>query len=420
MNNNNNNKTNGKNKTNGRGPNGNGAKKPRQRGNTNGNGMRNQTVMRPFSSTLANVRPVRNAVYPHAGSDFIQVVNVKGTFSTASDRILAKFPISPSAFPGTRLTQMSQLYEFFKFTRLNLRYVPSVPVSLACQLVLYVDLDPSDDATIITNPDALIRQAVAQTGAQQWNFHTPKVIPMAMRTDQQYYFTGVDRQNVRFTQQGVAYLIQVTQALDFSGVPITTDLECGSIFFDWNCNFNIPQLNPEAALLTGIPNTTLVNYTSAVSSTQPWTPSWQPAGDKILLPRARYIIHPYLVGTGASTAATCGIKVDNSNDEVWFSRDATNLRTEAHPVVIETDADGIPNATVTITSTTTGLIDVGIRIQPLSVTYQPFPSVVLRYQARGTNFVEFHEFMDDSEKTKTRTQVKSSHENQKEGETPTT
>jgi hypothetical protein len=318
---------------------------------------------------MANVRPVQNQKCRHSGSDFITPVVVKSDISLPSSRILAEFPITPSAFPGTRLTQFSNLYEFYKFVSLRLRYVPAVPVTLACQLVLYVDLDPSDDASIITDADFLIRQAVAQTGAQQWNFHTPKVIPMAMRADQQFYFTGNDRQNVRFTQQGKAYLIQVTEAVNVSGDPITRDIEAGSIFFDWVVDFNIPQLNPETSFVTAVSSQT-VNYLAGNLS-ENWEPTWLPGGEPILLPRTSYVVNLRYkrkeidwIGPPA-TAIT--VTVDGRNTGT-ITVTSTQFTHSIIPFIVTTDNFGVPTQNVIVAlgfDVSSNFDEVGFTLSPL-------------------------------------------------------
>lgn len=196
----------------------------------------------------ANYRKVYSKVDTLVGSDYFGPVVVKALTTTASDKILATIPITPSAYEGTRITQLSNLWERYRFKRFNLRYVSAVPNTLACQLVLYIDTDPTDDPSGITNADVLIRQAIAQTGAQQWNFNMSKTTPLALRNDDQMYYTGVDKQNERFTRMGTAYIIQITDPINFNGSPVTTDLQAGSLFIDWECCFQIPQINPVAAL----------------------------------------------------------------------------------------------------------------------------------------------------------------------------
>mgnify|MGYP003574138876 FL=1 len=181
-----------------------------------------------------------------SGSDFLTTVTAKASPATVAERILQTLPVTPSGYPGTRITQLSQLWERYRFVRFAFRYVPAVPVTVACQFALYVDTDPLDDPTVITNADTLVRQAVAQTGAQQWNFNLPKTVELARRGDDQLYYTGEDKQNLRFSQQGTGYLIQVTEPVGIDGSPATADLVAGSIFIDWSVVFQTPQINPES------------------------------------------------------------------------------------------------------------------------------------------------------------------------------
>jgi hypothetical protein len=190
-----------------------------------------------------NVRPLHNRGVTLSGSDFLGKVTVKANPLTSRERILATYPITPSGFQGTRLTQLSQMWERYKFTSLLLRYVSAVPNTLACQLCLYIDTDPLDDPAVFSG-DELIRQAVAQAGSQQWNFNRAASIPLAKRGDGQLYYTGNTKDNERFSQQGTAYLIQVTNPINFNGAVLENDLEAGSVFVDWSCYFETAQINP--------------------------------------------------------------------------------------------------------------------------------------------------------------------------------
>lgn len=196
---------------------------------------------------------MNNAISTIRGSDFLTTVTVRAN-PTRTQRILENIQVSPSAFPGTRLTQLSQLYERYRFTSFALRWVPAIPTTLACQLLLYVDTDPLDDPEDAATVDVLIRQATAQTGSQQWNFHVPKRILMALRADDQMYYTGDTKLNPRFSLMGRAYLIQVTNPINFNGESILTDFEAGSLYIDWVCRFQTPQINPAGYLSSGIGN----------------------------------------------------------------------------------------------------------------------------------------------------------------------
>jgi hypothetical protein len=111
--------------------------------------------------------------------------------------------------------------------------------------------DPSE-----LDADSLVRQAVAQAGAQQWNFIVPKVIQLSMRKDDQMYYTGINKLNERFSLQGKMFLIQVTNPVDINGAPIvSSQLEAGSLFLDWTVCFSIPQINPVTTIIQSPPTT---------------------------------------------------------------------------------------------------------------------------------------------------------------------
>lgn len=223
-----------------------------------GNGRNNNAGTKPLTTRgLAsalmqlneNRRPNTVSASHLRGSDFITTVNTApGDLTAQTGSILASFPISPSAYPGTRLTSLSQLWERFRFTSLNLRYVPAVPMTIACQFIIYIDTDPLDDPTTIPTADAIIRQATAQAKSQQFNFNKAKTISLCIRKDDQLYYTGADKQNLRFSNQGTAYIIQVTPVMDFNGGIIDTGVAAGSIYLDWNVCFDVPQINPSAIL----------------------------------------------------------------------------------------------------------------------------------------------------------------------------
>ena len=227
------------------GRNGNGNGRSRRR---NGNGGASNVLqsIQPLMRTTANYRPMNNKVHQMSGSDFLSTITVVPNITDPDDRILSVLSVSPSLFTGTRLAVMSQLFERYRFVSFRVRYVPAVPTTLGCQLLAYLDTDPLDDPAQILDGDQLLRQATAHTGSQQWNFNTPKVISLPMRSDGQLYYTGLTRQNERFNVQAKIYLIQVTRPVDINGAPVASPIEAGSLYIDWNVRFETPQINPFA------------------------------------------------------------------------------------------------------------------------------------------------------------------------------
>jgi hypothetical protein len=280
--------------------NGNGRKPKGMANNAGTKGLQTRNLASALMQLNENRRP--NTVSPShlRGSDFITTIDTVAS-TGASGSILATFPISPSAYPGTRITSLSQLWERFRFTSLNLRYVPAVPMTIACQFIIYIDTDPLDDPSTITNKDAVIRQATAQARSQQFNFNKAKNIALCIRKDDQMYYTGADKQNLRFSSQGTVYVIQVTDVLDFNGATLETSLNAGSIYLDWNLCFDIPQINPSALQLS--------SWQSAPPATWPRSPI---AASSVLYIPSTVSVEPnqaYIVSTDYTSLTYTGTAI---------------------------------------------------------------------------------------------------------------
>lgn len=198
----------------------------------------NVSVGRPISDQTTRIR----------GKDYLRKLTLKAAPTTAADRVLATFPITPSGYAGTRVTQLSPLWERYRFDAAFARFVTSLPTSVSCQLCMYIDTDPSDDPLIITDVEALVRQAVSASGSRVWNASVSQSVPLVVRRDGQLYYTGNTKENVRLTQSGVGYIIQVTNPLNALGAPLEADLEAGSLYLDWDVTFSTPQIEPAAVV----------------------------------------------------------------------------------------------------------------------------------------------------------------------------
>jgi hypothetical protein len=163
-------------------------------------------------------------------------------------------------------------------------------MTIACQFIIYIDTDPLDDPSTIADPDAILRQATAQARSQQFNFNRAKNISLCVRKDDQMYYTGADKQNLRFSNQGTAYIIQVTSAMDFNGGTISTPIDAGSVYLDWNVCFDIPQINPSALLLTSWVDSIPTTY-NFVNIYKDGDYSFNVSGSITVEPNQAYVAH---------------------------------------------------------------------------------------------------------------------------------
>ena len=102
----------------------NGGRRAKNGNGRNGNGGAKTNTLgrvpRVFGAayTTENRRPVNNNTVTLSGSDFITKIRV-GPKTASTDRIIATFPVTPSGYPGTRITQLSQLYERYRLMKLQ-------------------------------------------------------------------------------------------------------------------------------------------------------------------------------------------------------------------------------------------------------------------------------------------------------------
>lgn len=183
------------------------------------------------------------------GSDYLGPLSAKGT-DDSSSRVLQQYLLSPHSFPGTRLETVSGLYEFYRFKKCQIRYVPAVPTTLSCQLAGYIDTDPTDTLDDIYNQTDLVRNVVANKGSREWNFYAPMALPMPMRKDDQLFFTG-GGDDLRLNTQGKVIIVQTGEILDFNGNLVKNNLKCGQLYLDWEVEFSKPQMSASHAKLAG-------------------------------------------------------------------------------------------------------------------------------------------------------------------------
>jgi len=65
--------------------------------------------------------------------------------------LLASVPISPSLLGGTDLSILSEMFEFYKFSKMSMSYVPSVGTNTTGQLVGFFDEDPNSIGRLMPN-----------------------------------------------------------------------------------------------------------------------------------------------------------------------------------------------------------------------------------------------------------------------------
>jgi len=185
--------------------------------------------------------PLSQNVY--RGRDFLTTVSLPASLSVSNCQ-LVNLPVSPGRFVGTRISLLAQAYDKYRFKRLSLHYVPSVPVTVGGQIVIYFDLDVKDGFGTAQSTDIVIRDAMAHQGAQLTNVHDAVVVNMPIAPGLKDFFTGASTGNDQLYYQAKAWVIGVA-GLNGTGAPSTGTV--GSLFVDYEVHFEGEQLQEQGA-----------------------------------------------------------------------------------------------------------------------------------------------------------------------------
>jgi hypothetical protein len=189
------------------------------------------------------------------GIDFIRQVDVfpvQLLDGSAKDgiKLVAKYDISPTSFPNTRLELISNTYQLYRFTKVKVTYTSMLPTAVNGLFLAYIDTDPMDVPEANNSTD-LLRIARSHQGSVQGKIRDNWSFTMPQRDDDQFYFIG-QQGDKRFRKMGTLYVFQIGQATKFDGTPLTEELSAGALNIHWSCEFMNPQLQQLDRIYDGV------------------------------------------------------------------------------------------------------------------------------------------------------------------------
>lgn len=202
------------------------------------------------------------------GTDFIRQVEVyppqllDGNPVTGT-KLVAKYDISPSSFPNTRLELISNTYQLYRFTKLSISYTSTLPTAVNGIFIAYIDTDPNELANATSSND-ILRIARSHQGSVQGKIRDSWSVTMPERSDDQFFFIG-DQGDIRFRKMGTLYIYQVGQATKFDGTPLEQELAAGVLNVHWTCEFNNPQLASLSRIYDGVSEKDILRLYSKMS-----------------------------------------------------------------------------------------------------------------------------------------------------------
>jgi len=158
--------------------------------------------------------------------------------------------LSPLAFDGSRIKQLSQMFEQWRFHSLIIEYVPNCPTTTTGGIVGYCTGDIQQNTSLVQG-DGGVREAFSRAGSLSLSVWEKGAFHMN-QTQQEWYFTALVGEP-ELTIPGSFQLIANT---DFSVTTTTTQL--GQIFCHYVLEFRVPAVEDSAQFSYSAPNGNLI------------------------------------------------------------------------------------------------------------------------------------------------------------------
>jgi hypothetical protein len=166
--------------------------------------------------------------------------------------VLLSQVVAPNSFQGTRLYQMSKLFERYQVNHWSFNYISAVAATNVGQLLMYPEYDVADPAT---ND---LQQAMAHMDSVLFNIYTSSSCEFVKADPFTDLFTDPTGDDPRLSAVGKLIMLAVAN--------IPTNTSIGSIFMDYDITFYVPQLESTAevdqSLLRTIQNGVTVRATA--------------------------------------------------------------------------------------------------------------------------------------------------------------
>lgn len=213
------------------------------------------------------------------GQDFLQTL----TFQDPTDEGNRNVPgavvvhkrLNPIRFPGSRLSVFAPLFQKFRFTKFDLKYVSAVPSTTAGQMVACFDNDPTWAPT--GSPDEIVRAMMAHKNRKLFHPFDNVVMSLPKSGNVQTFYNDDTGQDIRLNNQAGIFVTIVSPVVNLNGEQWNSGV--GGFWIDWEIEFFLPRISKTGQLTfsnTCVLNTVSFSLTgnplwSLVSGAQPPT-----------------------------------------------------------------------------------------------------------------------------------------------------
>lgn len=170
------------------------------------------------------------------GRDF--AFSARSTVAAVTDwELIGGMPLTPSVLATTTLKSFSQIYNEFKFNKVNVHYITSSPTSQAGDVMFYYERNRYSPAMDYSNNSFLnyVLSDVQTVIGPQWANHTATIVP-----ENQFKLTSFGNSTDQDDDsQGAIYFFSKTNSANSPGY----------ILIDYDITFKNLAINPRAGLL---------------------------------------------------------------------------------------------------------------------------------------------------------------------------
>lgn len=138
------------------------------------------------------------------GTDYYGVVSYNNGAGNVAGDNLVQFAVHPSIFVGSRLAVYNNLFQYYKFKKFGVEFVPNKGTNTDGQLAMFYVPDP-DDATLVGTDN--VRVADASRKALFFSIYEHKIAWLPINGTVKKYYTNQANTDNRFVQQALFYLI---------------------------------------------------------------------------------------------------------------------------------------------------------------------------------------------------------------------
>lgn len=189
-----------------------------------------QTVMPRITTELGGKFGTMDVL---SGTEFLTALTNPETGAEPGD-ILAAISLNPRLLTNTRLSQFSDLYERYRFRKMNICYKATANATQSGQLIGYGDYDP-DNVLTVDSPSNL-STAAAHLGQEVCKVWESKRFPFGIVDDYTTLFVDPATSDLRLAIQGVYYILAASDLLaEISSL--------GNLYIEYEIEFYIPILS---------------------------------------------------------------------------------------------------------------------------------------------------------------------------------